>query len=87
MGDRVLYKDQTVDSFSQSLQDDLTGQVNLKFQFPMTETKFWVNSDSNPHLVFPFWISNVGHCVLFVICYLVLGISQVQGFRHLDINR
>jgi hypothetical protein len=30
MGDRVLYKDRTVDSFSQSLQDDLTGQVNIQ---------------------------------------------------------
>ena len=38
MGDRVLYKDQAVEPFSQSLQDDLTGQVNLKFQYPMTKT-------------------------------------------------
>ena len=52
----------------------------------MTETKFLVNSDSNPHLLFLFGISNIGHCVLFVICYLVLGIFPVQGLRELDIN-
>ena len=38
MGNRVLYKDQAVEPFSQFLQDDLTGQVNFKIQYPMTKT-------------------------------------------------
>jgi hypothetical protein len=41
MGDRVLYKDQAVEPFSQSLQDDLTGQVNLKSQFFNDQNIVW----------------------------------------------
>jgi hypothetical protein len=38
-------------------------QTNLKFQYSMTKTQN------------RFGISNFGHCDLFVICYLLFGIS------------
>ncbi len=45
----MSYKDHIHDECCKSRQDDLTGQVNLNFQFTMTKT---------------FVISNFGHCDL-----------------------
>jgi len=51
MYDRYSYEDRIVDLLHNSLQENLTGRVNLKFQYPMTKTIIavsWLNDAALP---------------------------------------